>query len=243
MDIDIFRLEEVDSTNKYLNTLLASEKEVNEWTVVVANDQVAGKGQQGNSWESEKGKNLTFSFVFSPSYIDASKQFVISQAVSLGICDVLDKEHSDFSIKWPNDIYWKDKKVAGILIENTLMGATINTCVVGIGLNVNQGVFISDAPNPVSLSQITGKEYALEAVLSDLLLAIFNRLAQMAEVSLSYKYKSKLFRFDEVALYKEPAGHLFEAKIVDVEENGILVLEDSDGKKNNYFFKEIEFVL
>ena len=148
-------LAETDSTNTYLQQLDA-DRHLPEGYIAYTDTQRAGRGQRGNSWESQPGKNLTFSLLLRPEHIPANQQFLLSQAVSLAATDVLNRYASGFSIKWPNDIYWEDKKIAGILIENVLSGSTFARSIVGIGLNINQERFISDAPNPVSLFQITG---------------------------------------------------------------------------------------
>lgn len=127
----------------------------------------SGRGQRGNSWESEPFKNLTFSLLLRPEHIPANRQFLLSEIVSLATVDVLNRYATGFSIKWPNDIYWHDKKIAGILIENVLSGSTFSRAIIGMGLNINQKNFYSDAPNPVSLYQITGRTYKIEKILDD----------------------------------------------------------------------------
>lgn len=153
-------LDETASTNQYLSQLCNQLQEsVAELTTVTAEFQTAGKGQRGNTWEAEEGKNLLFSFVLYPSFLEARRQFILSQIVSLAIKEELSRWSDEITIKWPNDIYWKDKKICGILIENDLSGHHIRRSIAGIGININQEVFNSDAPNPVSLKQITGKEH------------------------------------------------------------------------------------
>ncbi|MBP1664245.1 MAG: biotin/acetyl-CoA-carboxylase ligase, partial [Bacteroidetes bacterium] len=150
-----FYIESTSSTNLLLQQMMRQE-DLPEGYIVYTGFQTAGKGQTGNSWESEPNKNLLFSVLLRPRSIKADKQFILSQITGLAVKKVLDKFTGDISIKWPNDIYWKEKKIGGILIENSLIRDCINTCVIGIGLNVNQEKFLSDAPNPVSLKQITG---------------------------------------------------------------------------------------
>ena len=166
MDFRIIHIEETDSTNRWL-------KENGEGTmVVVADYQTAGKGCGTNSWESERGKNLTFSMLIHPTDIPASQQFRITEVVSVALCEVLERYlltvpelAEGLSIKWPNDIYRGDKKICGVLIENRLQGNVIVDSIIGIGLNVNQTEFVSDAPNPVSLRQLLGREIDREALL------------------------------------------------------------------------------
>jgi biotin-(acetyl-CoA carboxylase) ligase len=143
-------LDETASTNQYLSQLCNQLQEsVAELTTVTAEFQTAGKGQRGNTWEAEEGKNLLFSFVLYPSFLEARRQFILSQIVSLAIKEELSRWSDEITIKWPNDIYWKDKKICGILIENDLSGHHIRRSIAGIGININQEVFNSDAPNPV----------------------------------------------------------------------------------------------
>ena len=164
----IIRLEETESTNSYLKQLLR-EKHLEEGSIVVADYQTGGRGQRGNSWISAKGKNLLFSLLIYPKNVFAKDQFIISRIASLAIKNTLDRFTHDICIKWPNDMYWKDKKIAGILIENDLKGNKIENTIIGIGLNLNQEIFPSELPNPVSLKQITGVTYNKESILNMLL--------------------------------------------------------------------------
>ena len=142
-------LDETDSTNRYISQLCNNpQKAVAELTTVSAEFQTAGKGQRGNSWEAEKEKNLLFSFVLYPTFLEARCQFILSQIISLSIKEELDRWSDEITIKWPNDIYWRDKKICGILIENDLSGHFIGRCISGVGININQKEFHSDAPNP-----------------------------------------------------------------------------------------------
>ena len=148
------RLQETTSTNDYLKQRCKEDK-AKEFYTVIAECQTNGKGQRGNCWESEEGKNLTFSTVIYPTALEAKKHFIISAIASYAVYDALAQYTSGFSIKWPNDLYWHDKKIGGILIENDMEGKYITQSIIGIGINVNQLNFLSDAPNPVSLAQIT----------------------------------------------------------------------------------------
>ena len=130
--VPLIHISETNSTNSYLQTLCAKQQGVAAFTTVVADFQTSGRGQRGNSWESEPKKNLLFSFVLFPDFLEARRQFLISQIVSLAIKEELDSYADDFSIKWPNDIYWKDKKICGMLIENDLMGRNISQSISGI---------------------------------------------------------------------------------------------------------------
>ncbi|MDE5927427.1 MAG: biotin--[acetyl-CoA-carboxylase] ligase, partial [Duncaniella sp.] len=159
------------STSSYLAGIAADAPH---GTVVMAREQTAGRGQRGNSWEAEPGCNITLSLLLRPEGLHPARQFVISQAVSLAIADLVSHfVAAPVSIKWPNDIYVDDRKICGILIENTITGTSIDRTIVGIGLNVNQTEFRSDAPNPVSMRQLMPKiEFAVaslaRAMVSDL---------------------------------------------------------------------------
>ncbi len=234
-------LESVDSTNAYLKEWLTKE-DLEENTVVVAHHQTAGRGQTGASWESEPGKNLTFSLLLYPSFLPFNQHFLILQAVSLGIKDVLAHYVHDISIKWPNDLYWENKKMGGILIENAIEGSIFQSSVIGVGLNVNQDVFYSDAPNPVSLKQITGQEIILEELLNQLwdnILLYYNQIREeIQRPVIAQAYKQSLYRKEGYYPYNDAAGD-FLARIADVEENGQLVLEDIHQQIRRYSFKEV----
>ena len=215
MEYKIIHIEETDSTNRWL-------KAHGEGTmVVVADYQTAGKGCGTNSWESERGKNLTFSMLIHPTDIPASQQFRITEVVSVALCEVL------------------DKKICGVLIENRLQGNVIVDSIIGIGLNVNQTEFVSDAPNPVSLRQLLGREIDREALLHDF-------LETLEAVSLSettyFAYRNKLFRMGKQAVFSDETGR-FEGTIQDVETDGRLLIKDLSGQARRYAFKEVQFVI
>jgi len=144
------KLNEVNSTNEYAKVLLSKNKP-SEGTVIFAHYQTNGKGQFGKTWKSEKGKNLTFSIILYPNFLEAKRAYSLNQAVSLGLKDCIESQKIPVSIKWPNDIYYHDKKLGGLLIENGLVGENINYSIIGIGLNVNQTTFSQEIPNPTSL--------------------------------------------------------------------------------------------
>ncbi len=236
-------LNEVESTNNYANRLILSHA-AEEGTVVLAQYQTHGKGQQGNHWESEAGKNFLMSLIWFPIFLPAGQQFLISKVVSLSITDWLLNEVKDCTIKWPNDIYIGNRKVAGILIENTVKGSNLFSSVVGIGLNVNQIVFISDAPNPVSLQQITGRNYEIKDILNTLLDNLnnwytkltFNQIKEIDET-----YFSRLYRGNKWSLFSEPGKQAFEAQIIGIGKFGQLQLELRNKTYREYMFKEVEF--
>ena len=241
---DIIFMENLPSTNTYASQILRNNNS-REGTIIHTNYQSTGRGQAGNRWESEDGKNLLFSIILFPSMVIPANQFTISMTISLGICDFLERYIPVCSVKWPNDIYVNNDKIAGILIENTIMGGTLENSVVGIGLNVNQVKFMSDAPNPVSLKIITGTEYDPGKCLSQLASDLDKRYKQLISenyVLLRKDYTSKLFRLNEYAGFRDQNG-LFSGRIVSVTENGRLQVELKSGSVKEYSFKEIEFIL
>lgn len=242
--VPLIHLDETDSTNHFL-IALCKEQTPDELTTVVARFQTAGKGQRGNSWEAEKDKNLLFSYVLYPTFLEARKQFLLSQIASLAVKETLDSYIGDVSIKWPNDVYWKDKKICGMLIENNLEGSYISQSIAGIGININQEEFHSSAPNPVSIKQITLRESDRMEILAQVLQRVkaYYKLLQKGETELiTYRYQKALFRKEGMHLYKDSKG-IFNAKIVKVEPDGQLVLQDDTGKIRRYVFKEVQYVL
>lgn len=237
-------LKKTISTNSYLK-----EKEQQEsgkkFVVVTTDFQISGRGQRGNSWESEKGANLLFSILCRPSSLAAAEQFKLSQIISLSIKEELDNYGKGFSIKWPNDIYWNEKKICGILIEHNLTGNHISESIIGIGININQAFFKSPAPNPVSLAQITGKKQNKEEILVRILTR-FERYYQLLEQgksdSIAQNYFQSLFRKNGFHLYRDKEEEFY-ACIEAVEPNGCLILTDTENQKRKYAFKEISFIL
>ena len=235
---------ETDSTNRYLRTL-CNEKKAEEGLVVSAGFQTAGRGQTGNHWESEENKNLLFSLLLRPVHIPADRPFRISQIVSLGIVKALSRYTDGISIKWPNDIYWKEKKITGILIENDLCGKQIFTSIAGIGININQTLFRSSAPNPVSLAQITGRQYDRETLLAEVcneIMTLYLKDRQSALAGLGDDYRNHLFRKEGFHLY-EANQEKFSAAIDTVLDTGHLVLKTPQGIRRTFAFKEVSFLL
>ena len=226
-------IDETDSTNRWLR-----EQGGEENMVVWADYQTAGRGCGTNHWESERGKNLTFSMLLHPHDVPAQKQFRISRAISLAICKALGQHIGDLSIKWPNDIYWRDGKIGGILIEVTLLGNKVKDCIIGIGLNINQRVFRSDAPNPVSMWQICEQETDCEQLLQEILQAFQKYMGK----SNKDEYQSMLYRRKGFHPYADKDG-AFMAEIIDVEDDGHLLLRDDNGQLRRYAFKEVTFVI
>ena len=237
----VIELASVNSTNTWL---AEHSRELELPGLVYALEQTAGRGQRGNSWESEPGKNLTASVAMVPEGVEAARQFVISEAVALAVVDLLADCGVEAKVKWPNDIYAGDKKICGILIEHSLMGHTITRTIAGIGINVNQETFVSDAPNPVSLRQLTGKEYSIAEMARLLGEKIEARMAQTAEGDrLHREFLSRLWRGDG-GLYPfldVKRGEEILARIEDIAADGILTLRTGDGELRDYAFKEVQF--
>lgn len=212
-------------------------------TVVYADEQTAGRGQGSNHWESEPGKNLTFSVLVHPTMVPVMRQFLLSEAGALALWDVLGQYlgADDVKMKWPNDIYWKDKKISGTLIETRLGGGHVKDCVYGIGIDVNQEKFVSDAPNPVSMKQILGNDVDLKELLNKIIDSFKKYYAAIENgeyAAISELYHSGLYRAHGFHLYKDKDGE-FEAAIVEVEDSGNLILRDREGCIRSYAFKEV----
>jgi len=240
---NILSFENLTSTNTYASGLLKAE-EVPEGTIIRASFQSAGRGQIGNGWESEAGKNLLISIILYPTAISPADQFLISRVISLGIIDYLEKELQECKIKWPNDIYVRNDKIAGILIENSVMGNKLVSSIAGIGLNINQLKFTGNAPNPVSMSILTGKEYDIDNCLTELSKAIDKRYTLLMKGSseiICSDYISKLYRINEWAGFRDKDG-TFKGRIVSVSEQGMLLIEHEGRKTKEYAFKEVDFI-
>ncbi|MCL2074718.1 MAG: biotin--[acetyl-CoA-carboxylase] ligase [Marinilabiliaceae bacterium] len=240
----IYRYKKLKSTNSKTAELQAIER-LPEFSVVITSKQIAGRGLLNNAWESENNKNLTFSMVLYPKFIEVQNQFTLTFVVSVAISDVLKKYIPNIRIKWPNDIYYGDKKMTGILIENTIIGNKILYSIVGIGVNVNQTKFISDAPNPTSMKLLTGIEFDTEKLLNDIIDAIIFRYNQceMGGFENIYKeYHDRLYRIGEEHCFRDKTGN-FKGQIIKVEKTGHLVIIDSENKQKRYSLNEIRFFI
>ena len=214
--------------------------------VVWAECQSAGRGQRGHTWHSNEGVNLTFSTVLKPTFLTAVEQFMLSEVVALSLVDALAEYGVECRIKWTNDIYAGDKKIAGVLIEQSLAGDTIARTVVGIGLNVNQREFPTGLPNPTSIVVERGAECERREVLECFLKHLekwYSRLERGEREVIESAYNYRLYRRDEFHAYALPSGERFEAAIRGVRATGHLVLEHRDGSFGEYAFKEVEFVI
>ena len=236
-------LDETISTNRYAKEL--PEDESHELTLVTAEFQTAGHGAGTNRWESERSQNLLFSLISYPKGLLANQMFALSEVTALAIRDALSSYTPGFQIKWPNDIYYNDKKISGMLIENDLRGKWVHRSIIGVGVDINQTSFLSDAPNPVSLAQILGKAVERNQVLNSILLQ-FNHYYGMMEreqfSELHNRYMQHLYRRNALHPYADATG-TFQARIIDVEPTGHLVLECQNGEQRRYDFKEVSFLI
>lgn len=239
----LISLEIVESTNDYARNLLAKTKPL-EGTAIIAHNQTRGRGQIGNIWLSEPGKNLTCSIVLYPNFISAAKQFGLTQAIALGIMDALEVLlGKPIAIKWPNDIYCGDKKVAGILVENTISGQNLSDSVVGIGLNVNQTDF-NGLPNATSLSVLAGTPLDMEQVRNTLFAHLEKRYLQLRQghlEQLNHDYVQHLYRLNQWHEFKTPSG-MRQGRILGINGFGQLQLETTDGVAF-YNNKEVEYII
>ncbi len=235
------------STNDELAKMIQEDEgEIPEGAVVVAGHQTAGRGQRGNRWDTEPGQNLTFSLLLRPTFLRASEQFRLSIAVALGVYGFL-SEHLDagLTLKWPNDVFCGEKKLGGMLLENSLQGYGISESVVGIGLNINQLNFA--LPTATSLRLVTGQpfRYDLEALLAQLLECLeaeYLRLRQGHHVAQKARYLAALYRYQEWHPFRLPDGRTFNAQLLGVDEAGRLALQTEAGVR--YFgMKEVGFVI
>jgi BirA family biotin operon repressor/biotin-[acetyl-CoA-carboxylase] ligase len=238
----IVRLGEVDSTNTFTMGLLRGA-DIAEGAVVIAKVQTTGRGQRGNTWFSEPGKNITCSILLKPVFLGVNRQFDLTRAVALGISDVLAEllPMSEIHIKWPNDIIADGKKVAGVLIENVLNGEQLSASVVGIGMNVNQSNFGTDAPRAVSVFQLTGKEFELEEAMRHLFAHIEARYLQLRaghSEKIRDDYNGRLFKRGVLSRYTD-FKTIFDATLENITEEGLLCLRDGDGLERRFNFKEV----
>lgn len=230
---------ECHSTNAEALTLLQNTPQVAEGTVIITDNQTAGRGQRGNTWESEAGKNLTFSLILKPTFLHPKDQFKLSMAVSLGLYDYLTSQVTDVKIKWPNDMMLGNQKTCGMLIENQISGQHIQSSIVGIGLNVNQQSF--SLPTPTSVAIKKGHEFVLNEVLAELLQWIEGRYLQLrANIDLKDDYVNALYAKGERRNFKS-GEEVFEGIITGIDHVGLLEVEVGNGKR--YFdLKQIQIL-
>ena len=232
----------------YLSEQLKQDTALPAWTVVSTDHQTAGRGQQGNSWYATAHQNLTLSILLRPTMVPANRQFELSELCALSVLNTLSHYISDtesLSIKWPNDIYYKDKKIAGILIEHSLTGTQLDYTILGIGLNINETTYPDFLPNPISLRIILGHEVScaeVQDMLIDEMQRLYGHFVNRSSALLHSDYMQRLYRRKGYHTYRDAEGK-FEAKIDEVLPTGELQLMRTDGRVNRYAFKEVEYAL
>ena len=245
------KVEQTDSTNSLMKELLAKGEWPEGENFIYAGYQTAGRGQTGNGWESEADKNLLCSILLPPK----KNLFELNVAVSVAVLRTMKGYGlpvTGITIKWPNDIYWKDQKVAGILIETAIVGNEIKYAIAGIGLNVNQTEWKTDAPNPISLKQIYGTDF----VVDELMQRLYTEVQKALKEDVWAEYKAHLYRKDGFWPFVERevstaptmnAEHgqegIFMACIEDILPTGEIILKDKEGKQRKYHYKQIRYVV
>jgi len=244
MSLVYHHLQQIDSTNAYLQRQ-QSEHDIRNW-VVSADEQTAGKGMGSNGWESEAGKNLTFSLALDMRFLPAERQFLLSKAVAFGLIQTLDGllPAEKLHIKWPNDIYFENRKLAGILINSTIKSNMMDVSIVGIGMNVNQMQFFDWPTHPISLKMITGEEYDLQPLLVKIAESIYNKVENLKTnpTAIERDYLKRLFRYRSWADY-EVEGKKMRLFMTGIDPFGRLLLVDEAEKSYCFDIKEIKFLL
>lgn len=231
----------IDSTNNYAMARV-HEGLASHGTVYITEHQTAGKGQRNRQWATNPGENITMSCVLQPAGPNCGRPFLLSAAVALACRDFFnDYTRGDVFIKWPNDIYWRDRKAAGILIENVYRGGEWQFAIAGIGMNLNQSSFPADLPNPVSLKQITGREYERVAMAKELCSYLDHRYRQFLDDGdqLMEEYNEHLYKRGEVVRFKKD-NVVFQAMVMGVSVMGELIVKDVMEKR--FGFGEVEWV-
>jgi BirA family biotin operon repressor/biotin-[acetyl-CoA-carboxylase] ligase len=239
-------LKQVDSTNNFLKELLSNSKPLIEGTVIMAENQYAGRGQQQSGWHAEPGKNLTFSLLLKPVFLPVTDQFDLIRVISLGVFDALEPLLGPkLKIKWPNDIYYADSKLGGMLIENVLQSGQIKNSIIGIGLNVNQESFSPDLTKAISLKQILHQDYDLKTLLSEICRHIEAWYLNLKAGKIPFirkAYLSRLYWLDERKSFKTQ-DNVFTGTIKNVRDNGLLVVHNNNAEELEFSLKEIEFLI
>ena len=238
----IYRFDTLGSTNDEARNPLYREGDV-----VIAERQTAGRGQRGHTWESAEGQNITFSLILEPTFLPVNEQFLLSEVLALALVDTLVEYGIEAKIKWTNDIYVGDKKIVGMLIENSLDGGCLARTIAGIGLNINQTEFDPLLPNPTSMALLAGRKFDCEEVLNrlmDNIFSLYEALRRGQKEMLQDRYRSTMYRLDERYTYALADGTIFEGVIRGVRPSGELMIEHaSDGALHEYLFKQVEFII
>ncbi|MDP4280517.1 MAG: biotin--[acetyl-CoA-carboxylase] ligase [Bacteroidota bacterium] len=245
----IIRLDKVDSTNLYAERWLREHQEdcemMEEDIVIISREQTAGKGQGENHWESEAGKNLTFSIILHPGFLDPSLQFQLNKAIALGVSDFVRQQLKPVRcfLKWPNDIYVNQLKLGGILIQHQVNGKILENSIVGIGLNINQSVFLPEIPEPASFSNISGKQFDTGELLPLVLKNLdfrYNQLKSGKIDKLDKDYHARLLGFGKWNRYRV-GDDWIEGLMAGVDEYGQLIIRDTDGKEHFFSHGVLKF--
>jgi BirA family transcriptional regulator, biotin operon repressor / biotin---[acetyl-CoA-carboxylase] ligase len=238
----LYNLPDCESTNAEAQKLLI-KNEATEGCAIITGNQTQGRGQRGNTWEAEPGKNITLSVILTPTFLAVRHQFYLNMAVSLGVLDLLRSQGvSTAQIKWPNDLYFEDKKLGGILIENTINSHTLQHSIIGIGLNVNQQQF--EHPTATSLLKILSNELNLEILTFRLLELLEKRYLELRSGKydkLKYEYLQALYRYQEQHVF-EVEGKRISGIIAGIDETGRLAVEINNTLQF-FSFKEIGYII
>lgn len=233
----IYRFDTLTSTNDE-----ARNPRYEHGDIVVAEYQTEGRGQRGNRWSSRAGENLMFSVVLRPEGLKASRQFSLLECVALALTDTFDQYGLATTIKWTNDIYVGDRKMVGVLIENSLADGMVARSIVGIGINVNQREFDPSLPNPTSMATECRRTLACDEVLNKFEACLTSRLRSLNTESIHNEYCLKLYRKGVEAEFALPDGSRFCGCIRDVEPEGALLIDTAEGVRR-FLFKEVAFVI
>ena len=238
----IYRFDILGSTNDEARNPIYKEGDI-----VIAERQTAGRGQRGHTWESAEGENITFSLILEPRFLPINEQFLLSEVLALGLVDTLAEYGIEAKIKWTNDIYVGDRKIVGMLIENSLGGGVLTRTIAGIGLNINQVEFDPSLPNPTSMALLTGKKFDRDEVLQRLhanTLSLYEALRRGEKEMLQSRYRETMYRRGEEHPFALPDGSIFQGIIRGVRPSGELQIEHSDdGSLHEYLFKQVEFII
>lgn len=242
--LKIIRLDTIDSTNSFLKELAISS-DIQNFTVVVAKNQISGRGQVQSKWLVESGKNLTFSIFCVFNNLPIQEQKYLNFAVSLSVFETLKTlQLPRLAIKWPNDILSERNKICGVLIENVLKKQYIKSSVIGIGINVNQEVFSDDLPNASSIKNILDKEFDLDVLLESVLdkLKIMLSLLENKDYKiLERKYLNALYKKNVPSMFRTSRNVLFMGKIFGVSQEGKLQIQLDDESIQEFGIKEVSF--
>lgn len=240
-------VDETDSTSNYLSRMLSGE-DLPDGFAVIAKYQTAGRGQIGHCWKSEYDKNLLFSLLLHPTFIHIADQFYLMRAVAVAIVEILRNgfRTDSFVIKWPNDIYYNDRKLCGFIVDNLLMGDQITHSIVGVGMNVNQTNFDLDLPNPISFANIIGRDIDKYLLFEDLKSAILREYQLLKDddnnfENLNNRYLEMIYKFGEWSKYSDSNGE-FVGRIIDIEPTGRVVIQQKGGDFGKYYIGEVEYI-